>query len=125
MGRALDAVSVRDVMVPGELRHAALRVVTARQEGLAQLERVDAEFEHQRQRLLAVFDQLEEAVNAQVAAEQRAADLEAELAMTAARSAAEIERLRAEIAAIDRTKLMRITAPARSVYRRLRAKARG
>lgn len=43
VGRALEGVSVRDVMVPGELRQASLRVVTARQEGLAALERARGE----------------------------------------------------------------------------------
>lgn len=43
LGRALESVAVRDVMVPGELRLAALRVVTARQEGLAALERARGE----------------------------------------------------------------------------------
>jgi regulator of protease activity HflC (stomatin/prohibitin superfamily) len=43
LGRRLDGVAVRDVMVPGELRLAALRVHTARQEGLAALERARGE----------------------------------------------------------------------------------
>ena len=43
LGRAVEGVAVRDVMVPGELRLAALRVVTARQEGLAALERARGE----------------------------------------------------------------------------------
>lgn len=43
VGFALEGVSLRDVMVPGELRLAALRVVTARQEGLAALERARGE----------------------------------------------------------------------------------
>lgn len=43
LGREVESVAVRDVMVPGELRLAALRVVTARQEGLASLERARGE----------------------------------------------------------------------------------
>jgi len=43
LGREVESVAVRDVMVPGELRLAALRVVTARQEGLAALERARGE----------------------------------------------------------------------------------
>jgi regulator of protease activity HflC (stomatin/prohibitin superfamily) len=43
IGRALERVDVRDVMVPAELRQATLRVVTARQEGLAALERARGE----------------------------------------------------------------------------------
>jgi regulator of protease activity HflC (stomatin/prohibitin superfamily) len=43
VGRALERVDVRDVMVPAELRQATLRVVTARQEGLAALERARGE----------------------------------------------------------------------------------
>ncbi len=43
VGQRLDGVAVRDVMVPGELRLAALRVHTARQEGLAALERARGE----------------------------------------------------------------------------------
>jgi regulator of protease activity HflC (stomatin/prohibitin superfamily) len=43
VGREVESVAVRDVMVPGELRLAALRVVTARQEGLASLERARGE----------------------------------------------------------------------------------
>lgn len=43
LGRTVEAVAVRDLMVPGELRLAALRVVTARQEGLAALERARGE----------------------------------------------------------------------------------
>jgi regulator of protease activity HflC (stomatin/prohibitin superfamily) len=43
LGRELERVDVRDVMVPAELRQAALRVVTARQEGLAALERARGE----------------------------------------------------------------------------------
>lgn len=43
VGRAVEAVAVRDLMVPGEMRLAALRVVTARQEGLASLERARGE----------------------------------------------------------------------------------
>lgn len=43
LGRQVESVAVRDVMVPGELRLAALRVVTARQEGLASLERARGE----------------------------------------------------------------------------------
>lgn len=43
LGRRLDGVAVRDVMVPAELRLASLRVHTARQEGLAALERARGE----------------------------------------------------------------------------------
>jgi regulator of protease activity HflC (stomatin/prohibitin superfamily) len=43
LGRELERVEVRDVMVPAELRQATLRVVTARQEGLAALERARGE----------------------------------------------------------------------------------
>lgn len=43
VGLALEAVAVRDVMVAAELRQSALRVVTARQEGLASLERARGE----------------------------------------------------------------------------------
>ena len=43
VGLALDAVAVRDVMVAAELRQAALRVVTARQDWLASLERARGE----------------------------------------------------------------------------------
>lgn len=43
LGREVESVAVRDVMVPGELRLAALRVVTARQDGLASLERARGE----------------------------------------------------------------------------------
>ena len=43
LGREVESVAVRDVMVPGELRVAAMRVVTARQEGLASLERARGE----------------------------------------------------------------------------------
>jgi regulator of protease activity HflC (stomatin/prohibitin superfamily) len=43
IGRVLERVDVRDVMVPAELRQATLRVVTARQEGLAALERARGE----------------------------------------------------------------------------------
>ena len=43
LGREIERVDVRDVMVPAELRQAALRVVTARQEGLAALERARGE----------------------------------------------------------------------------------
>jgi len=43
LGRELERVDVRDVMVPAELRQAALRVVTARQDGLAALERARGE----------------------------------------------------------------------------------
>src|SRR5262249_6867499 len=43
LGRELASVAVRDLMVPSELRQAALRVVTARQEGLAALERARGE----------------------------------------------------------------------------------
>lgn len=43
VGLALEGVAVRDVMVAAELRQAAARVVTARQEGLASLERARGE----------------------------------------------------------------------------------
>lgn len=43
VGLALDAVAVRDVMVASELRQAALRVMTAKQDGLASLERARGE----------------------------------------------------------------------------------
>ena len=43
VGRRVDEVAVRDVMVLGELRLAALRVRTAQQEGLAALERARGE----------------------------------------------------------------------------------
>jgi regulator of protease activity HflC (stomatin/prohibitin superfamily) len=43
LGREVESVAVRDVMVPGELRVAAMRVVTARQDGLAALERARGE----------------------------------------------------------------------------------
>jgi regulator of protease activity HflC (stomatin/prohibitin superfamily) len=43
VGLVVDGVAVRDVMVAAELRQAALRVVTARQEGLASLERARGE----------------------------------------------------------------------------------
>jgi regulator of protease activity HflC (stomatin/prohibitin superfamily) len=42
-GVAVESVAVRDVVVPGELRRAALAVATARAEGLADLERARAE----------------------------------------------------------------------------------
>ena len=43
LGIAVDDVAVRDVVVPGELRRAALAVASARQEGLAELERARAQ----------------------------------------------------------------------------------
>lgn len=43
LGIAVDEVAVRDVVVPGELRRAALAVASARQEGLAELERARAQ----------------------------------------------------------------------------------
>lgn len=43
VGIDVDAVAVRDVVVPGELRRAALAVATSRQEGLAALERARSE----------------------------------------------------------------------------------
>lgn len=43
VGLSLEAVAVRDVMIASELRQAALRVITARQEGLASLERARGE----------------------------------------------------------------------------------
>ncbi len=43
VGRSLEGVAVKDVMVPGELRLAALRVLTAKQEGFASLERARGE----------------------------------------------------------------------------------
>jgi regulator of protease activity HflC (stomatin/prohibitin superfamily) len=43
LGIAVTEVTVRDVVVPGELRRAALAVAAARQEGLAELERARAQ----------------------------------------------------------------------------------
>lgn len=43
LGRRLEGVAVRDVMLPAELRVATLRVHTARQEALAALERARGE----------------------------------------------------------------------------------
>ena len=42
-GLAVDALALRDVVVPAELRRAAAAVVTARSEGLAALERARSE----------------------------------------------------------------------------------
>jgi regulator of protease activity HflC (stomatin/prohibitin superfamily) len=42
-GLAVDALALRDVVVPNEIRRAAAAVVTARSEGLAALERARAE----------------------------------------------------------------------------------
>lgn len=42
-GLAVDALAVRDVIVPNEIKRAAAAVVTARSEGLAALERARAE----------------------------------------------------------------------------------
>lgn len=43
VGVAIDSLSLRDVMVPAELRRAAAEVATARAEGLAALERARSE----------------------------------------------------------------------------------
>lgn len=43
LGVGVGEVAVRDVVVPGELRRAALAVASARQEGLAELERARAQ----------------------------------------------------------------------------------
>jgi regulator of protease activity HflC (stomatin/prohibitin superfamily) len=43
LGIEVTAVSIRDIVVPGEVRRAVLAVATARQEGLAALERARGE----------------------------------------------------------------------------------
>ncbi|WP_460433406.1 SPFH domain-containing protein, partial [Angustibacter speluncae] len=42
-GLAVEDVALRDVVVPGEVRRAVLAVATARQEGVAALERARGE----------------------------------------------------------------------------------
>jgi hypothetical protein len=70
------------------------------------IERLDADNERLRMKALDLMRLMEDAVTAQVAAERRAAELEAELD------------------ALRNTKLMRVAAPARRLYARLRRRSR-
>jgi hypothetical protein len=81
---------------------------------LAVIDRLDADNEAQRLRLMQVFDQLEEAVTEQVSTERRADQ-----------SAAALAQARAELAALRNTKLLRAAQPLRSLYGRLLRRRRG
>ncbi len=101
------------------------------------IDRIDADAEVQRMRLIEVFDWLETAVTEQVRVERRADEAEVRLAAAEQRlcseqaaSSVEMERLRAQIERSDRelqamrdTKLFRAAAPFRRVYARVRHRA--
>jgi hypothetical protein len=80
----------------------------------AVLDQLDAVNETYRLRLIAAFDQLEDAVTAQVAEERRAITL-----------AAERDDLARRLDALHKTKLFRVAAPARELYARVRNRIRG
>lgn len=75
------------------------------------VEQLDADNERLRMKSLDLMRLMEDAVTAQVAGERRIAELTDRVAV-----------LDAELEAIARTRLMRLTAPLRSVYRRLRSR---
>lgn len=76
---------------------------------LALVEDLDADIERLRMRVLELLELMEEAVTAQVAGERRIAELEQHVAA-----------LEAEAQALRNTRVMRMAAPARRAYARLR-----
>ena len=78
------------------------------------VDRLDADNETQRLRLIAAFDQLESAVTAHVAAEQRNEELTVQLA-----------RVQHELDALNNTKLLRLVRPARTLYSKALRRIRG
>ncbi len=87
--------------VPGELPDVG--------ELLAIVEQLDEDNERLRVRVLELLDLMEDAVTAQVAAERRADEL-----------AERVRGLEVELAAVEDTRIMRLTRPLRSAYARLR-----
>ena len=79
------------------------------EELLGLVERLDADNERLRMKSLDLMKLMEEAVTQQVAGERRIAELEEQN-----------RRLEAEVSALHDTKLMRLAAPFRSVYARVR-----
>ena len=82
------------------------------QELLDLVSELDADNERLRQRVLELLELMEGAVTAQVAGERRIAELEQHSA-----------ELRSELDAVRNTRVMRLTAPLRRAYGRLRARA--
>ena len=80
------------------------------------LERLDAEFEAQRLRLMQVLEWFELAVTEQVAAERHGDELAGRLAA----AEAQLGRVATELAALEGTKLFRAARPVRRVYARVR-----
>lgn len=103
-----------------------------REEMLSLIDRLDADNELQRLRLIELLDLLETAVTEQVAAERAAAGLAAQVAladadveaMAARLSAAteELTRAHAELDALRATALFRLAARPRRIYARLRGR---
>lgn len=81
---------------------------------LGLLEELDEDNERLRLRVLELLDLLEDAVTDQVVAERRAAELDGRVAA-----------LQSELDAVANTKVLRLTAPIRAVYARLRARKPG
>lgn len=81
------------------------------EELVALVDELDADNERLRMRVLELLELMEDAVTAQVAGERRIAELE--------QRCAALER---EIEALGNTRVMRVAAPARRVYARLRAR---
>ena len=78
-------------------------------DALALIERLDADNEQLRMKVLEVLRLMEDAVTEGVRHERRAAELEQQCA-----------NLEAELAALHGTKLMRVVAPLRALYAKVR-----
>lgn len=91
---------------------------------LVLLNRLDADFETQRLKLLQVLDRYEDSVNETLATQRRLVAAE-ERADRNDQAAAEVIRLQAHITALNNTKMMRAVRPIRSVYAKLLERVRG
>lgn len=78
---------------------------------LALVEDLDADNERLRLRVLELLELMEQAVTEQVAGERRIAELDGQR-----------RALEAELDAVRKTRVMRMTAPARRAYARLRSR---